>query len=204
MTKEQQLRQEDINLTNAMDREAEKRNLAARLLEELTPGGSEFYNDPQYCFDFVKAQLRSIPSQVLPFKKENEKLKQDNAILLSTMKEIAVNYPVEQNPKQDKILCEYLIARAQYAVNKVTGWDDIDTEIEKQKIEVDNLIDKSKMKIYKLICPDFGHKFSFNAKDIKEAESKMKDWCLYHSFPFTGYKVEETNDPKWMHNEYVN
>lgn len=59
-------------------------------------------------------------------------------------------------------------------------------------------------KIYKLICPEFGHKFSFNAANMAEAESKMKDWCLYHSFPFHGYRVEETTEEKWMHNEYVN
>lgn len=43
------------------------------LLEGLTPGGSEFYNDPQYCFDHVEEQLRSIPKQILPFKQRADK-----------------------------------------------------------------------------------------------------------------------------------
>ena len=58
-------------------------------------------------------------------------------------------------------------------------------------------------KIFKLICDTFGHKFSFNAKDMNDAISKAKSWCNYHSHSFSDYKVEETNEEKWMHNEYV-
>ena len=60
------------------------------------------------------------------------------------------------------------------------------------------------MKIFKLISNDFGHKFSFNAKDLKDAISKAKNWCNYHSHHFDSmYKVEETTDTKWIHNEYM-
>jgi hypothetical protein len=59
-------------------------------------------------------------------------------------------------------------------------------------------------KIFKLISNTMGHKFSFNAKNIEDAISKAKNWCNYHSFHFESeYKVEETTEEKWMHNEYV-
>ena len=57
-------------------------------------------------------------------------------------------------------------------------------------------------KIYKLISKDFGHKFSFNAHDFETATHMMKQWCLYHSFYFGDFSVEETTDVKWIHNEY--
>ncbi len=63
---------------------------------------------------------------------------------------------------------------------------------------------KMTQKIYKLICKDFGHKFSFNAKNIKDAESKIREWTAYHSHSFSDYTIEETADTKWIHNEWVN
>ena len=59
-------------------------------------------------------------------------------------------------------------------------------------------------RIFKLISNEMGHKFSFNAKNIEDAISKAKDWCRYHSHHFESeYKVEETTDSKWIHNEYI-
>ncbi len=50
-----------------------------RLLEDLTPGGSEFYDDPQACFDFVKEHVHSFPKMLLQERRrrdaEIEKLK---------------------------------------------------------------------------------------------------------------------------------
>ncbi len=60
------------------------------------------------------------------------------------------------------------------------------------------------MKTYKLICNTFGHKFSFNAKNEEAAILKMKEWCAYHSHYPMDYKVEETTETKWIHNDYVN
>lgn len=60
------------------------------------------------------------------------------------------------------------------------------------------------MKIFKLICHTFGHKFSFHAKNLEDAISKKGDWCLYHSFSPRDFDVEETTDGKWIHDEYVN
>jgi len=62
---------------------------------------------------------------------------------------------------------------------------------------------KENQKIYKLICNTFGHKFSFNAVDQKDAENKAWNWCRYHSFHLRDFKVEETTEEKWIHNEYV-
>ena len=35
-------------------------NRAMRLLESLTPGGSEFYNDPERCHDFIFKQIQDL------------------------------------------------------------------------------------------------------------------------------------------------
>lgn len=62
---------------------------------------------------------------------------------------------------------------------------------------------KTKTKIYKVICSDFGHKFSFNAKDEKDADIKLNKWLSYHSFDKNGYSLQETTEEKWIHNEYI-
>jgi hypothetical protein len=59
-----------------------------KLLEDLTPGGSEFYNDPEYCAKWVKEQVQSVPRLMLPIKRENDKLKKDNAAMLEALKEL--------------------------------------------------------------------------------------------------------------------
>lgn len=59
-------------------------------------------------------------------------------------------------------------------------------------------------KIFKMICSTFGHKFSFNAKNIEEAESKKIGYARHHSHNPNDYTVEETTETKMMHNEYVN
>jgi hypothetical protein len=60
-----------------------------KLLYELTPGGSEFVNDPEYCALFAKEQINSVPSVIMPFKRENEKLKEENKMLLEALKRAA-------------------------------------------------------------------------------------------------------------------
>ncbi len=64
------------------------------------------------------------------------------------------------------------------------------------------------MKTYIIKHQDFGRKFSFNAKDDKEANSKMLSWLNYHNFlsiksEFSFEKIQET-EPKDLHNEYIN
>ena len=39
------------------DMEESAQSQAMRLLEELTPGGSEFHNDPQRCYAYIRQQL---------------------------------------------------------------------------------------------------------------------------------------------------
>lgn len=63
---------------------------------------------------------------------------------------------------------------------------------------------KTSVKIFKLICNEFGHKFSFHAHDMEEAISKKGGWCYYHRFHPADFQVEETTEEKWMHDEYVN
>ena len=59
------------------------------------------------------------------------------------------------------------------------------------------------MKIFKLICKTFGHKFSFNAKNIEDATSKVAAWCWYQGHSLRDYKIEETTDTKLIYNQYI-
>lgn len=45
-----------------------------RLLESLTPGGSEFANDPQRCAEWVKEQMAGWPKEIVALKAEKDKL----------------------------------------------------------------------------------------------------------------------------------
>ena len=60
------------------------------------------------------------------------------------------------------------------------------------------------MRTYKLICNDFGRKFSFNAKNDKDATKKLRGYEQYHSMygQFTIEEIDEEN-PTDLHNEYV-
>ena len=59
------------------------------------------------------------------------------------------------------------------------------------------------MKTYKLICSDFGWKFSFTATNESEANYKKIGWCNYHSFDSSKFSIEETTDTNRIHNEYM-
>jgi len=61
------------------------------------------------------------------------------------------------------------------------------------------------MKIYELISKEVGHCFSLNAKDLAEANWKMLGWLDYQGKLSSrdDYYVQETVDPKWIHNEYI-
>lgn len=53
-----------------------------------------------------------------------------------------------------------------------------------------------------MICNDFGHKFSFNAKNIEDAKIKRNNFERYHS-NYNQYTLEETEETKMLHNAYV-
>ena len=59
------------------------------------------------------------------------------------------------------------------------------------------------MKTYKLICSDFGWKFSFNALNESEANIKKIGWCHYHSFDHSKFTIEQTTETNRIHNEYM-
>lgn len=90
MTKEQQFNQEGRRINNAIDISAEKK------------GG----------YAFTGQVMASIKVDEL------DKLKRYNAILLSTMKEIAVGYE-RSTVIDDNVLCKYFIGKAQEAIRKV-------------------------------------------------------------------------------------
>jgi phospholipid N-methyltransferase len=49
-----------------------------RMLESLTPGGSEFYNDPEACVEYVKRVISGIPGIILPLKEKIKLLEEEN------------------------------------------------------------------------------------------------------------------------------
>jgi hypothetical protein len=62
------------------------------------------------------------------------------------------------------------------------------------------------MNTYAIICDTFGRKFSFNAKDEKEAAALLASWVRYHSHDIRDYKIALANEPyhyQDLHNEYV-
>lgn len=52
-------------------------------LESLTPGGSEYVGDYKRCAAHIKELVASIPKTILPFKRENDRLRESNKELLS-------------------------------------------------------------------------------------------------------------------------
>ena len=56
--------------------------------------------------------------------------------------------------------------------------------------------------IFKLICSEFGHKFSFHAVNLPTANMMLNEWCNYQSFNPVDFKVEETQDTSRIHDEY--
>ena len=63
-------------------------------------------------------------------------------------------------------------------------------------------------KLYKAICPTFGYKFAFHAKDQKDAADKIAGYNTYHSFIGSDKFIAEEAKPgevkdTWIHDEYV-
>ena len=57
-------------------------NKAQKLLESLTPGGSEFYNDSDYCVKYVKDYEESLLSSIKNLVAQKNKLIKENLELL--------------------------------------------------------------------------------------------------------------------------
>jgi len=62
-----------------------------RLLHDLTPGGSEFYNDPEYCAKWVRESRQqhhySLARQIVNLKNERQKLLDSNQKLLDALEQ---------------------------------------------------------------------------------------------------------------------
>jgi len=65
-----------------------------KLLESLTPGGSEFYNDPERCAAFIREQLAAPPKIIAGLKKQVEVLRDGLKYALEVIKDF--------DPKGDK------------------------------------------------------------------------------------------------------
>lgn len=92
--------------------EAENQKLK-RLLHDLTPGGSEFYNDPEYCAKWVKEDRFNdrvgLKQVIMNKNKENTLLLQRNKELLE-----ALEYLVDK--MTDRELTHYAINKAKAAI----------------------------------------------------------------------------------------
>lgn len=62
---------------------------------------------------------RAIVNQMDKEAETKTKLLEDNKIMLSALREIAVKYPEDNNADSAEILCKYLIALAQSAISKI-------------------------------------------------------------------------------------
>lgn len=83
---------------NKMERKKQYSNEELiRMIESLTPGGSEFVNDPFYCIEYIKNRTREIPKIILPFKRENERIKKVNDELASIVKQTLFMFSNEAN-----------------------------------------------------------------------------------------------------------
>lgn len=64
-----------------------------RLLHDLTPGGSEFYNDPEYCAKWIREnrqqESKILKEMVKAAKDKNESLQQRNKELLDALQPLA-------------------------------------------------------------------------------------------------------------------
>jgi len=59
------------------------------------------------------------------------------------------------------------------------------------------------MKIFKLICKEFGWKFSFTSLNLMEAIIRKNAWCAYHSFEPGDYYLKETINTDRIENDYI-
>lgn len=75
-----------------------------RLLHDLTPGGSEFYDDPEYCAKWVKeSRLEhhyALAGQIKRLKEDNIALREQNRVLIEALKDLAyvVGFHYEGKP----------------------------------------------------------------------------------------------------------
>lgn len=72
-----------------------------RLLEELTPGGSEFHNDPEYCAKWIRENRQenhfSLAKIIKAEKEENKRLADSNKELKQLAKECLFIFSNEAN-----------------------------------------------------------------------------------------------------------
>ncbi len=76
----------------------QENKLLMRMLEDLTPNGSEFVGDAQACFNYVKDTMRGFAKTLLPYKEENEVLRSNAQELASKL--LHANCEIEAKKKE--------------------------------------------------------------------------------------------------------
>ncbi len=89
-----------------------------RLLHDLTPGGSEFYNDPEYCAQWIRENRQqhhySLAQQIVNLKDERQKLLDSNNELRGALLKI-LNLPFE--PGRSRPYINEILSIATNAIN---------------------------------------------------------------------------------------
>ena len=73
------------------------REVLVKSLYSLTPGGSEFHNDPDRCIQWIKARLATVTEQV----KKRQQVEADNAKLRAVAKTALLYVIAEVNGIRD-------------------------------------------------------------------------------------------------------
>lgn len=81
----------DLNNTVSGEDLVKENEKLKRLLHDLTPGGSEFYNDPEYCAKWIREERLStkqeLTKRISENKKEIERLSASNKELVEVVRE---------------------------------------------------------------------------------------------------------------------
>lgn len=77
----------------------QKYDAVVKLLESLTPGGSEFYNDPEYCVKYVKDLIASFPKMLLEERKKYDAVREALEVAMSSLTTYGKHPIIEQKTK---------------------------------------------------------------------------------------------------------
>lgn len=66
--------------------------LYEKAITSLTPGGSEFVNDPEYCAKYVKDNQDSLKIMLVNQAKEKKKLKKERDLLIEALENMVNSY----------------------------------------------------------------------------------------------------------------
>ena len=105
---------QELNLmaqaVNERQKLIEENESIKNFLESLTPGGSEFHNDPVRCFSVIKESIqqpvRQLTKMVADLKAERQKLIDSNRELLEALEDVVKAYRLTMGPSAMRLRIE--------------------------------------------------------------------------------------------------